>query len=159
MTRVGFGYDIHPLRPERKLVLGGVKIPFSLGLAGHSDADVLCHAVGDAVLGAGALGDIGEHFPNTEDEYKDISSLLLLRKIQTIVREAGLEIVHIDATLVAEQPRITPYKQQMRTNIAEALAVAPDAVSVKATTSEGMDAVGTMKAIAAYAAATLRKRT
>lgn len=153
--RVGIGYDLHPLVKDRALILGGVTIPFDLGLDGHSDADVLCHAIADALLGGGALGDIGEHFPDTDPAYRNSSSLLLLGETARIVRTAGYDIVNVDATILAERPKLSAYKKQMTGNIAAALSVSETAVSVKATTNEGMDAVGRGEAIAVYAVAFL----
>ncbi|MCD6116858.1 2-C-methyl-D-erythritol 2,4-cyclodiphosphate synthase [bacterium] len=151
--RVGFGYDIHLLVKERPLILGGVNIPYLKGLKGHSDADVLCHAVSDALLGAAALGDIGVHFPDTDDAYKDASSIELLKKVRSIVASANFRIVNIDSTIVAQNPKIGPYRDQMRENIAEAAGISPIYVSVKATTNEGIDAIGKGEAIAVYAVA------
>jgi len=152
-VRVGFGYDIHLLVKERPLILGGVNIPYLKGLKGHSDADVLCHAVSDALLGAAALGDIGVHFPDTDDAYKDASSIELLKKVRSIVASANFRIVNIDSTIVAQNPKIGPYRDQMRENIAEAAGISPIYVSVKATTNEGIDAIGKGEAIAVYAVA------
>ncbi len=151
--RIGFGYDIHPLIKKRDLILGGVNIPFELGLGGHSDADVLCHAISDALLGSLALGDIGDHFPDTSPEYKGISSLLLLKHVGELICRKNYKIKNIDSTVVAEVPKLSPYKEEMRKNIAAALNIEIDQVSIKATTNEKMDATGKRKAIAAYAAA------
>ena len=158
--RTGFGYDVHRLVPDRRLVLGGVELehPDGLGLEGHSDADVLLHAVADALLGAGALGDIGEHFPNTDPRFRGISSLVLLRVVQEKLREAGWEVANVDAMLLAERPKIRPYVELMRARIAEALEVGPDQVGVKATTNERLGFVGREEGIAAHAVATLRRR-
>ena len=153
--RVGFGYDIHPLKAGRQLVLGGVVIPFEKGLDGHSDADVLCHAVSDAVLGAAALGDIGEHFPNTDPTFRNVSSLDLLKKVGEMAAERGCSIVNIDTVVVAEAPRLLPFREEMRGNVAQALGIDPSRVSVKATTHEGFGEVGRGEAIAAYAVAGL----
>lgn len=149
--RVGFGYDLHPLVKKRDLILGGVNIPFHLGLYGHSDADVLCHAISDALLGAAALGDIGEHFPDTSPEFKGVSSLLLLKEVNQIIQKKNYHINNIDATLVAEVPKLSPFKEAMRKNIADALSISVDQVSIKATTNEKFDATGQKKAMAAYA--------
>ncbi|MBN2356982.1 2-C-methyl-D-erythritol 2,4-cyclodiphosphate synthase, partial [candidate division KSB1 bacterium] len=136
--RVGHGFDVHRLVPERKLILGGVEIPCEMGLLGHSDADVLCHAVSDALLGAAALGDIGRHFPDTDPAYKGISSILLLQKVAGLVRNQGFYVDNIDATLILQKPRIATYVAAMRENIAAAVAVDVNCVSVKATTTEGL---------------------
>ncbi len=151
MIRVGFGYDIHPLVNERKLILGGVTIPFPKGLKGHSDADVVCHAVADALLGAAAKGDIGEHFPDTDQQYKDASSIDLLKKTGHIVKDAGFYINNIDVTVIAENPRISPYKNKMIKNISQALKLEDNQVSIKATTHEGVGELGRGEAIAAQA--------
>ena len=153
----GIGYDVHPLVDGRALVLGGVKIPHVRGLKGHSDADVLLHAIMDAVLGAAGLGDIGEHFPDTDRVYKGIASLVLLKKVGTAVAKAGFTIVNIDAVLLAEEPKIKPYKKQMCACIAKALDMDVSRVNVKATTNEGLGFVGAKQGMAAYAAASLRK--
>ncbi|HDQ46158.1 MAG TPA: 2-C-methyl-D-erythritol 2,4-cyclodiphosphate synthase [bacterium] len=154
--RVGFGYDIHPLVPGRRLILGGVLISFDKGLRGHSDADVLCHAVSDALLGAAALGDIGLLFPDTDPGYRDADSLMLLRQVAEKVRNAGYEISNIDTTVVAEAPRIKPHRDAMIRNLAGALGLSPGRVSVKATTNEKLDATGRGEAIAAHAVVMLR---
>ena len=132
--RIGHGYDVHRLTEGRDLILGGVKIPYKHGLLGHSDADVLLHAICDALLGALALGDIGKHFPDTDPQYAGIDSRLLLSRTAELIREKGWQIGNIDATVVAQAPRLSPYIQQMRKNIADALELPPDTVSVKATT-------------------------
>lgn len=157
-TRTGFGYDVHPLVEGRPLVLGGVRLEHPLGLEGHSDADVLLHAIADAVLGAACLGDIGLHFPNTDPRYRNISSLTLLEEVRRVVREAGFRIEHVDATLIAEAPRIRPHADTMRANIAAALEIAVDHVSVKATTNERLGFVGREEGMAAHAVATVRGR-
>ena len=157
MIKTGFGYDIHALVENRRLILGGVDIPFHLGLKGHSDADVLCHAVADALLGAAALGDIGEYFPDTDPIYKDTSSILLLKRVFKIVTENGWEIVHVDSTVVAQEPKLLPHRDAMRLNIGMALHTAIENVSVKATTNEGFGAEGRVEAIKAFAVATLKK--
>ena len=154
--RVGMGIDFHRLVPERKLVLGGVEIPFELGLAGHSDADALLHAICDALLGAAALGDIGQHFPPGDPWFKDISSLLLLGKVRGLLGRAGYFPVQLDAAVIAERPKLAPYIPEMRARIAEALGLPTGAVSVKVTTSEGMGPIGQGKGIAAFAVALIR---
>jgi 2-C-methyl-D-erythritol 2,4-cyclodiphosphate synthase len=153
--RIGFGYDIHALVPGRSLVLGGVTLVFEKGLFGHSDADVLCHAISDALLGAAALGDIGEYFPDTDPKYKDCSSLDLLCQVAEMVGEAGYEIVNIDTVVIAEAPKLSQHKKSMAAAIAQVLRLAPNQVSVKATTHEKFDATGQGNAIAAYAVALL----
>ncbi|MFC1477066.1 2-C-methyl-D-erythritol 2,4-cyclodiphosphate synthase [candidate division KSB1 bacterium] len=149
--RVGIGYDAHRLVKERKLVLGGVEIPHEKGLLGHSDADVLAHAVSDALLGAAALGDIGKHFPDTDPQYKGVSSLLLLEKIARMLNEKGWTITNVDTVLVMQEPRIGPYADQMRRNIAKALTIEADRVSIKATTTETMGFEGKKEGISAHA--------
>jgi 2-C-methyl-D-erythritol 2,4-cyclodiphosphate synthase len=157
--RVGYGYDVHRLVAGRRLVLGGVDIPNPKGLDGHSDADVLIHAIADALLGAAALGDIGKHFPNTDPQYRNISSLILLTRVAMLVRERGYAIINVDATLLLERPKILPYVQQMTRNIAGALSITEDAVSVKATTGEGLGFVGAELGAAAHAVASISKTT
>jgi 2-C-methyl-D-erythritol 2,4-cyclodiphosphate synthase len=151
LLRVGFGYDIHPLVEGRQLVIGGVSIPYEKGLAGHSDADVLCHAIADALLGAAALGDIGEHFPNTDSAYKDASSIVLLKRVGEIVRKSGYRIVNVDSTVVAEAPKLFSFRDNMIAKIADALCLDRRLVSVKATTNEGFGPSGCGEAIVAYA--------
>jgi len=153
--RFGFGYDVHRLVVNRKLIIGGVEIPYVKGLLGHSDADVLCHAFADALLGAAALGDIGKHFPDTDTRFKDISSLVILKHVGELVRSNKFEIVNIDATVVLQQPKIGPYTKRMRENIAQALAVHIDQVSVKATTTEELGSIGLGDGAAAYAVASI----
>jgi 2-C-methyl-D-erythritol 2,4-cyclodiphosphate synthase len=155
MTRTGQGYDSHRLAPGRRLVLGGVEIPSPIGLDGHSDADVLTHAVIDALLGAAGLGDIGEHFPDTADEYKDADSIVLLREVAARVGAAGWVVVNIDATVLIERPRLAPHREGMRVRLAEALGLDPGAVNVKATTGEAVGFVGRGEGAAALAIATL----
>jgi len=147
--RIGWGYDVHRLAAERPLILGGVAIPHHQGLAGHSDADVLTHAVMDALLGASGLGDIGQHFPDSDDRYKDISSLVLLGKVRTLLSRQGFEIVNIDVTLLAEAPRIAAHKTAIGDNLARTLGIAPDRVNVKATTTEGLGPIGRKEGMAA----------
>lgn len=151
MNRVGFGYDVHRLVEGRKLIVGGVEIPYEKGLLGHSDADVLLHAICDALLGAAALGDIGKHFPDTDLRFKDISSLELLKHTTTMLKNYGYSILNIDSTLLLEKPKIFPYVEQMKTNIAHAAEIDITAVSIKATTSEKLGFVGAGEGAAAYA--------
>ena len=142
MFRIGHGYDVHRLTEGRKLILGGVEIPYEKGLLGHSDADVLIHAVMDSFLGALALGDIGKHFPDTDEAYKDIDSMVLLRKVVKLIGNKGYRISNLDATVVAEKPKLSGYITEMRQNIAEACGIKADFVSVKATTEEGLGLKG-----------------
>jgi len=155
--RVGTGYDVHPLTTGRQLVLGGVEIPFDKGLSGWSDADVLTHAIIDALLGAAGLGDIGRHFPPGAAEYKDISSLLLLKKVKDKLTENGWQISNIDATVVAEQPRLRDFIERMREKLGETLGIAARQVSVKASTSNGLGFTGRGEGIAALAVALLEE--
>ena len=156
--RVGIGFDSHNLVSGRKLVLGGVEIPFELGLEGHSDADVLIHAIMDALLGAAALGSIGDHFPDTDERYRGIASTDLLAQTISKIREAGLEPVNVDSVIVAERPRLASHIGAMRSNIAAIMGIAEDRVSVKATTTEGKDATGRGEAIAAHAVVLLSEK-
>ncbi len=151
--RVGFGYDIHGLVKDRPLILGGVTIPHATGLAGHSDADVLCHAIADALLGAAALGDIGMHFPDTDPSYENASSLDLLRQVSEKLHKKGYRVVNIDSTIVTESPKIAPFRSEMVEKIASVLDLEKKAVSVKAATNEKFGPVGQSKAIQAYAVA------
>ncbi|MGI6492734.1 MAG: 2-C-methyl-D-erythritol 2,4-cyclodiphosphate synthase [Peptococcaceae bacterium] len=153
--RVGFGYDVHKLMPDRQLVLGGVRIPFEKGLLGHSDADVLVHAIMDALLGAAGEGDIGRHFPDHDMRYKDISSLALLAKVGELLQSRGFKVGNIDSLVVAQRPKLAPYMEEMKHNIATALEISPGAVNVKATTTEGLGFAGAGEGMAAYAAALL----
>lgn len=153
--RIGFGYDVHRLVVNRKLIIGGVEIPYIKGLLGHSDADVLCHAFADALLGAAALGDIGKHFPDTDPRFKDISSLVLLKHVGELIRSNKFEIVNVDATVLLQQPKIGPYTKRMRENIAQALTIHIDQVSVKATTSEELGYIGLGDGASAYAVASI----
>ena len=153
--RVGIGYDVHPLTPGRRLVLGGVEIPFAKGLSGWSDADVLTHAIIDALLGAASLGDIGSHFPPGESQYKDISSLVLLQKVRSEIDKKGWQINNIDATIVTEQPRLRDFIDRMRQKLSQTLGIDISQVSVKASTSEGLGFIGQGEGIAAYAVAML----
>jgi len=151
--RAGIGYDIHRVKEGRPLVLGGVRFESPWGLEGHSDADALCHAIGDALLGALALGALGTHFPPGDPQWKDASSLDFLNRIRLLLKERGASVVNVDATLVAEEPRLGPEHDRMRANIAQSLRVLPTQVSLKATTNEGLDAVGGRQGIAAWAVA------
>jgi 2-C-methyl-D-erythritol 4-phosphate cytidylyltransferase/2-C-methyl-D-erythritol 2,4-cyclodiphosphate synthase len=155
MVRVGFGYDAHCLVSGRRLVLGGVDIPYEYGLQGHSDADVLLHAVCDALLGAAGLGDLGSHFPDTDPELAGVSSLTLVGSVAAMVQGAGFEVQNVDTTVVAQAPKLAPHIQSMIVNIADALEVSRERVSVKATTTEGMGFTGRGEGIAAYAVAAL----
>ena len=149
--KIGHGYDVHRFAEGRALVLGGVTVPYGLGLLGHSDADVLTHAVMDALLGAAALGDIGLHFPDSDPAYLGIGSLTLLSRVGALLSEKGYRVGNIDATIVAEEPKLRPYIDGMRKNIAAALEIDPDRVSVKATTEEGLGFTGERLGIAAHA--------
>lgn len=155
--RVGMGYDVHRLTAGRKLILGGVEIPYGKGLLGHSDADVLVHAVMDALLGAAALGDIGKHFPDTDPEYEGISSIRLLEHVGRLLDEKGYVIENIDATIIAQRPKMRPYIDQMRENIAEALKIETDQVNVKATTEEGLGFTGSGEGISSQAVCALER--
>ena len=149
--RIGQGYDVHRLVNGRKLILGGVEIEHALGLLGHSDADVLLHAISDALLGAAALGDIGKHFPDTDERYRGADSAKLLSLVGALLREKGYRIINIDSTVLAQAPKLAPHIPAMRQNIADALAISVDAVSVKATTEEKLGFTGTREGIAAQA--------
>ncbi len=151
--RTGIGFDAHAFAPGRMLVLGGVNIPFDKRLAGHSDADVLIHAVMDALLGAAGLGDIGQHFPDTDEEFEGVSSLYLLEKVAALLNKAGFRVVNVDAVLIAEKPKIAPLREKMRVNISEALGMSWDDVGLKATTTEGLGFTGRGEGIAAMATA------
>ncbi len=155
--RVGTGYDVHPLTPGRRLVLGGVNIPHDKGLDGWSDADVLTHAIIDALLGAAALGDIGNHFPPGEPQYKDISSLTLLKKVKDELTESGWQVANVDATIVAEEPKLGGFINQIQHQLSQTLGVAPGQVSVKASGSERLGFVGQGKGITTHAVALLQK--
>ncbi|MGI5971501.1 MAG: 2-C-methyl-D-erythritol 2,4-cyclodiphosphate synthase [Oscillospiraceae bacterium] len=155
--RIGQGYDVHRLAPGRALVLGGVTIPYDAGLAGHSDADALIHAIIDALLGAAALGDIGSHFDDADMRYKDISSLILLKKTAELLSGAGYKILNIDSTVIAQKPKLVPYISRMRENIARAAGISVENVSVKATTEEGLGFTGKGEGVAAQAVALIEK--
>jgi 2-C-methyl-D-erythritol 2,4-cyclodiphosphate synthase len=155
--RTGIGYDIHRLIEKRPLIIGGVEIPHSKGLAGHSDADVLSHAVADALLGAAGEGDLGRHFPNTDPHYKDISSLRLLEKVRDRLKAGGFVILNIDTVVIAQAPRLTPYMDRIRAQIAKTLGLPETSVNIKAKTAEGLDSIGRGESIAAQAVCTLLK--
>ena len=155
--RIGHGYDVHRLVPDRRLILGGVDIPFEKGLLGHSDADVLVHAIMDALTGAARLGDIGKLFPDTDPAYADISSLKLLREVGRLLSEKGFAVVNIDATLLAQAPKVGPYRPRMAANVAEALGIDPEQVNIKATTEEGLGFTGDGSGMAAHAVVLLEK--
>ena len=154
--RIGMGYDVHKLVPNRHLILGGVKIPHELGLLGHSDADVLLHSIMDALLGAAALGDIGKHFPDTDPAYKGADSVKLLEHVGRLIREEGYSIENIDATIIAQRPKMRPHIDTMRRNIKEALGIELDQINVKATTEEGLGFTGSEEGISAQAICLLR---
>lgn len=158
MIRVGIGYDSHRLVPGRPLVLGGVRIPHDRGLAGHSDADAICHAVTDALLGAAALGDIGRHFPDTDPEWRDADSVELLRRACRILQEGGFTPCQLDVTVIAEAPRLAPHHGAIRARLAEAVGLPAGQVSVKAKTNEGMGFIGRGEGIAVMAVATVEAR-
>jgi 2-C-methyl-D-erythritol 2,4-cyclodiphosphate synthase len=149
--RVGFGYDVHPFVPGRALILGGIRIPYLFGLKGHSDADVLVHAICDALLGAVAEGDIGKHFPDTDPQYRDMKSTILLRKVLTRVREKGFRPINVDASIVAQKPKLSDTIPRMVKELADVLEIETERVNVKATTTEGLGFTGREEGIAAYA--------
>ncbi|HIV11921.1 MAG: 2-C-methyl-D-erythritol 2,4-cyclodiphosphate synthase [Clostridiales bacterium] len=155
--RIGMGYDVHKLTEGRPLILGGVTVPWEKGLLGHSDADVLVHAIMDALLGAAALGDIGLHFPDTDPRYKGISSIILLEKVGELLREKGYEPGNIDATIIAQKPKLRPYIDEMRKHVAAALDMSVEDVSVKATTEEGLGFTGTQEGISSHAVCLIRQ--
>jgi 2-C-methyl-D-erythritol 2,4-cyclodiphosphate synthase len=157
--RVGIGYDVHPLVPRRRLVLGGVEIKFDKGLSGYSDADVLTHAIMDALLGAAGLRDIGTRFPSEDPKYKDISSLVLLDEVSKLLKAKGFRVGNIDAVVVAEQPGISPFIDDMRGNVSRTLGINPEQVMVKATTTDGLGFAGRGEGIAAYAVALVEEET
>ncbi len=158
MFRIGFGYDAHRLTKGRDLILGGAKIPYEKGLLGHSDADVLSHAIGEAILGALSLGDLGKHFPDTDQKYKGISSLKLLSMIKDMAKKEDAKIINIDSTIVAEEPKLAGHILKMRENISDVLNINIDQISVKATTTEGMGFVGKKEGMAAYAVVLMEKK-
>ena len=155
--RIGQGYDVHKLVEDRRLILGGVDIPYEKGLLGHSDADVLVHAVMDALLGAAALGDIGRHFPDNSDDFKNISSLILLDKVFHLLKDKGYTTINIDATVIAQRPKLASHIEDMRKNIANALQCDVDQINIKATTEEGLGFTGTGEGIAAQAVCLIEK--
>lgn len=155
--RIGHGYDVHALTEGRPLIMGGVDIPYEKGLKGHSDADVLVHAICDALLGAAALGDIGYHFPDSDPKYKGISSIKLLTKVASLLKEKGYGVVNVDSTVIAQAPKLAPYIETMRRNIAMAMGAEPDTVSVKATTEEHLGFTGQGQGIAAHAVCLIEK--
>jgi len=155
--RIGIGFDVHQLVPGRKLVLGGVEIPFEKGLLGHSDADVLVHAINDALLGACALGDIGKHFPDTDPQFKDISSLILLSRVKNLLRERGYKVSNVDSVVCAQRPKLAPYIDEMRRNIADTLEIDVEQISIKATTTEGLGFEGRGEGISAQAVCLIEK--
>ena len=148
--RVGHGYDVHKLVEGRKFILGGVEIPHSRGLLGHSDADVLVHAVMDSLLGAIALGDIGRHFPDTDEKYRGVSSIVLLKEVSNFLKKRGASVVNVDATIILQKPKVAPYIEAMRANIAEALEVSVEQVNVKATTEEHLGFTGREEGVSAH---------
>lgn len=154
--RIGFGYDVHPLQQRRKMILGGVHIPHPRGPAGHSDADVLCHAIGDALLGAANLGDLGKHFPDTHKKFSGISSLILLKEIARLLKRRRCKISNIDATLLLEAPKVMPFAEEMKHNISATLGIKRSQISIKATTSEKMGFVGRKEGVAAFAVVLVR---
>lgn len=155
--RIGLGYDVHKLVENRSLILGGVNIPYSKGLLGHSDADVLLHAIMDSLLGSLALGDIGKHFPDSDSSYKDISSLLLLKKVGELIKAKGFIIENIDSIIVAQSPKLAPFIDTMRVNISEVLSIDIDNISIKATTEEGLGFTGKKEGISAHSVCLVKK--
>jgi 2-C-methyl-D-erythritol 2,4-cyclodiphosphate synthase len=155
--RVGFGYDVHPFVEKRPLFLGGIQVPYLFGLQGHSDADVLLHAICDALLGAVAEGDIGRHFPDTDPQYRDIRSTILLKRVMTRVKEKGFRVINIDATIVAEKPKLSDFIPRMVKEIEGVLEIEPGRINVKATTSEGLGFIGREEGIAVYAITLLQE--
>ena len=151
MFRIGFGYDVHPLVEGRSLILGGLQIPHNLGLMGHSDADVLTHAIMDAMLGAMAMGDIGRHFPDGDPTFKDMESLLMLKQVMEWVRQGGFQVNNLDTTIVAQKPKLAPHIMSMREKLSEIMDIDPDQMNIKATTTEGLGFCGRQEGIEAYA--------
>ncbi|MBR5273040.1 MAG: 2-C-methyl-D-erythritol 2,4-cyclodiphosphate synthase [Clostridia bacterium] len=158
MFRIGSGYDVHKLTENRKLIIGGVDIPYEKGLLGHSDADVLVHAIADAILGAAAMGDIGLHYPDTNNEFKDMDSLVMLGEIVDMINEKGFELCNLDATIIAQRPKMRPYIDQMRENIARVCKIDVSCVNVKATTEEGLGFTGSGDGIASNCICLLETR-
>lgn len=156
--RIGIGYDVHKFKKGRDLIIGGVKIPFDLGLDGHSDADVLVHSIMDALLGSLALGDIGLHFPDSDSEYKNIDSILLLKKVKELIEEKDYDISNIDSVVIAQKPKLIDYIEEMRLVISKTLAISIDKVSIKATTEEGLGFTGEIKGIKAEAVVLLERK-
>ncbi len=157
MIRIGHGYDVHAFAENRKCIIGGVNIPYEKGLLGHSDADVLLHAISDSLLGAAALGDIGKHFPDTDPEFKGADSLVLLEKVNDLLVQKGYRVVNVDSTVIAQAPKLAPYIVEMRENIAKALKIDVDFVSVKATTEEKMGFTGRKEGISAHSVCLIEK--
>ena len=155
--RIGIGYDVHRLKENRKLILGGVEIPYDLGLDGHSDADVLVHAIMDAMLGAAALGDIGKHFPDTDPQYRGISSILLLEHCSELLRSRGYTILNVDSTIIAQAPKLSPYIEQMRDTVAHAMNLSIEQINIKATTEEKLGFTGAGLGISAQAVILIQK--
>ncbi len=157
MLRIGHGYDVHAFAENRKCIIGGVEIPYEKGLLGHSDADVLLHAISDSLLGAAALGDIGKHFPDTDPQYKGADSIVLLKNVVNLIHSKGYKVNNIDATVIAQAPKMAPYIQQMRQNIADALCVDVEFVNVKATTEEKLGFTGRKEGISAHCVCLIEK--
>ena len=157
MIRIGHGYDVHAFSENRKCIIGGVEIPYEKGLLGHSDADVLLHAISDSLLGAAALGDIGKHFPDTDPEFKGADSLVLLTKVNELLEREGYKVVNVDATVIAQAPKLAPYITEMRENIAKALKTDIDFISVKATTEEKLGFTGRKEGISAHSVCLIEK--
>jgi len=157
MIRIGHGYDVHAFSDNRKCIIGGVEIPYEKGLLGHSDADVLLHAISDSLLGAAALGDIGKHFPDTDPEFKGADSLVLLEKVNELLQQKGYKVVNVDATVIAQAPKLAPYIIEMRENIAKALKTDVDFISVKATTEEKLGFTGRKEGISAHSVCLIEK--
>ncbi len=155
--RIGHGYDVHRFAENRKLILGGTEVPYTMGLLGHSDADVLLHAIMDAIIGALGLGDIGRHFPDTDESYKNISSMVLADRVYDLLCEHGYSIVNIDATIIAQKPKLAPYISEMRNNIAMIFHITPDQVNVKATTEEKLGFTGRLEGISSHAVCLIEK--
>jgi len=156
--RIGNGIDVHPFQRDRKLILCGEEINFELGLGGHSDADVATHAIIDSLLGAASLGDIGKHFPDTSNEFKNISSMILLKKVNELIRKKEFEIINIDLTIIAQKPKINQYIEKMRMNISKILEIDRERISIKATTTEGLGFIGRKEGIAAFSTSLLLKK-